>query len=357
MALTALSRWLFLFFACSLSLFTHAQEAFIANLASKSLLLDVTADQRLVAVGERGHILISDDGATFTQKAVPTQATLTAVFKRGNRIWAAGHDTTIVYSDDNGETWTIQLSNPDLERPFLDIMFWDDVTGLAVGAYGLFYRTTDGGENWVREVHTELLDPMDEEYLLDLKEEDEQYYLQELNSILPHVNRLSVIGTTTYLAGESGLIASSADRGVSWQRQTTNYTGSFLDIKLIAPDTLIAVGLRGSIFIQTSATADGASDDISWESIENCNTATLNSILPIAKSRNYVLGNNGSIVKLAPPFTSHPYDPFANHDDCKPNTTIKQFKLDSKAAILNAVLFKGKAIAVTTLGIATLNLE
>ena len=44
--------------------------------ASTSLLLDVTrAGERLVAVGERGHIVISDDrGKTWTQAEVATRA-------------------------------------------------------------------------------------------------------------------------------------------------------------------------------------------------------------------------------------------------------------------------------------------
>src|ERR1044071_614770 len=55
----------------------------IEPLASSSLLLDLSmAGSRMVAVGERGHVLLSDDqGATWRQaKSVPTRAMLTAVF-------------------------------------------------------------------------------------------------------------------------------------------------------------------------------------------------------------------------------------------------------------------------------------
>src|SRR5688572_32351199 len=53
-----------------------------ARLAARSLLLDIThAGERLVAVGERGHVLQSDDaGATWKQaERVPTSAMLTGV--------------------------------------------------------------------------------------------------------------------------------------------------------------------------------------------------------------------------------------------------------------------------------------
>src|SRR5687768_9473515 len=55
----------------------------IEPLAEGSLLLDLAfAGQRLVAVGERGHVMLSDDhGATWRQaKSVPTRVLLTAVF-------------------------------------------------------------------------------------------------------------------------------------------------------------------------------------------------------------------------------------------------------------------------------------
>ena len=53
-----------------------------APLATRSLLLDgVSVDGLMVAVGERGHILISENqGQSWRQANVPTRATLTGVF-------------------------------------------------------------------------------------------------------------------------------------------------------------------------------------------------------------------------------------------------------------------------------------
>ncbi|HDH16009.1 MAG TPA: hypothetical protein ENG90_05985, partial [Gammaproteobacteria bacterium] len=49
-----------------------------ARLASRTLLLDITlAGTRIVAVGERGIVLTSDDsGKTWQQKLVPTRSQL-----------------------------------------------------------------------------------------------------------------------------------------------------------------------------------------------------------------------------------------------------------------------------------------
>ena len=57
------------------------QTAEVMPLAEHSLLLDLArSGERLVAVGERGHVLMSSDGKTWTQSAnVPVRSALTAV--------------------------------------------------------------------------------------------------------------------------------------------------------------------------------------------------------------------------------------------------------------------------------------
>ncbi|MDX2370322.1 MAG: hypothetical protein QNK36_18255, partial [Colwellia sp.] len=72
-----------------------------APLASQSLLLDITSigQNKLVAVGERGHIIISTDGVNWQQANVPVQTTLTNVFFYNEQLgWAVGHDSTILHS-------------------------------------------------------------------------------------------------------------------------------------------------------------------------------------------------------------------------------------------------------------------
>ena len=140
---------------------THAQldpndsankPAEIEPLAAGSLLLDLAvAGNRLVAVGERGHVLLSDDqGATWRQaKSVPTRVMLTAVFFVDAQYgWAVGHDETILNTVDGGETWTRSHFAPEAQQPLLDLWFANRVSGIAVGAYGAYFTTNDGGRNW-----------------------------------------------------------------------------------------------------------------------------------------------------------------------------------------------------------------
>ena len=79
-------RILVIFLSCIVGVYANANNettsSVLAPLASKSLLLDIVniKQKKLVAVGERGHVLISADGNNWQQVVVPTQATLTSVF-------------------------------------------------------------------------------------------------------------------------------------------------------------------------------------------------------------------------------------------------------------------------------------
>jgi photosystem II stability/assembly factor-like uncharacterized protein len=123
----------------------------ILPLAEKSLLLDgqVIGD-RIIVVGERGHILLSEDhGVSWQQQETPTRANLTSVFFIDPASgWAAGHDSVILQSRDGGRHWQEVYADPEDERPILDLWFRDMNHGYAVGAYGLFLATEDGGKSW-----------------------------------------------------------------------------------------------------------------------------------------------------------------------------------------------------------------
>ena len=69
-----------------------------------------SAGDRLVAVGSRGHVLVSADGGSqWKQVPVPVRGLLTEVrFVGAQTGWAVGHDATILKTIDGGESWTLQ---------------------------------------------------------------------------------------------------------------------------------------------------------------------------------------------------------------------------------------------------------
>lgn len=316
-----------LLFLSFLPFLVSADSAYQAPLASQSLLLDIAKQSsQIYAVGERGHILHSTDGESWQQQQVPTLATLTAVDLVGEHAWAVGHDAAILHKAP-GQEWQVQMQQPALEKPFLDVLFLDEKHGIAIGAYGLFYRTTDGGKRWQAESHPELLHSDDQAYLEEIRLEDEEFYQEELASILPHLNRVTQAGDRLYMAGESGLLAYSEDQGHKWQRMEIDYEGSFFDIRQIG-SRLLAAGLRGNLFEYDQQAEH-------WQAISTQDTSTLNSIIQTANEQIWVLGNNGKIVKL-------------NGDQAK----VEQ-QPDSKA-LLNAVSVGDTLIAVGSAGISQL---
>tara|TARA_R100001443_G_scaffold117441_1_gene142736 strand:- start:24569 stop:25618 length:1050 start_codon:yes stop_codon:yes gene_type:complete len=314
----------------------EAKAAYIMPLTAESLLTDVqkVSDNFYVAVGERGHILLSNDATHWRQSPVPTQSMLTAVFFVDEQHgWAVGHDALILATSDGGASWQLQQFLPEDDKPLLDVYFRDTQHGMAVGAYGLFYVTTDGGSTWEQELFVELAAEEDKEYLLDLQQTDPDIYRQELSSILPHFNRLFIDGNTLYMVGEAGFIAKSLDFGSSWQRLEEFYNGSLFDLHRTPEMGLLAVGLRGHVF----RSEDNGQN---WQQIEISESATLNSVFSDAMGNIYLTGNAGTLLQST--------------DD---GVSFTERSQEDGKAILNGVALDNRMLLVTEVGIKVLNLD
>ena len=210
--------------------------------AAKGLMLDVVhAGNRLIAVGDRGHILYSNDqGATWTQAKVPTRQLLTSVFFVDEQHgWAVGHDAQILASADGGVTWTKQFEDLKREAPLLDVWFKDTSSGFAVGAYGALLTTIDGGKTW--------------EDVSDRLDNEDQYHLNGI---------AAVKDSGLFIVGEQGSMFRSADWGETWEHVEGPYEGSLFGVIGTAqPATLLAYGLRGNLFRSTDFGS-------TWEPVE-----------------------------------------------------------------------------------------
>ncbi|NBB64850.1 glycosyl hydrolase, partial [Pseudomonas sp. ODNR1LW] len=145
-------------------------------LAVRSPLIDIArAGERLVTVGQRGHILYSDDaGQHWLQAGVPLSSDLTAVFfPTASQGWAVGNDGVVLHTSDAGATWSKQLDGRQIgellvrhysalasaepgnvqwpllvaegqrlveqgaDKPLLDVWFANDKVGYVVGVFNL----------------------------------------------------------------------------------------------------------------------------------------------------------------------------------------------------------------------------
>jgi photosystem II stability/assembly factor-like uncharacterized protein len=170
--------------------------------------------------------------------------------------WAIGHSGVILRTDDGGQSWTRQLDgmeaarlavaayaadSPDpatkaqaaaarqlqqdgADKPFFDILFLDARTGFAIGAYGLIFRTEDGGAHW-----TPWMAHLDNPQGL-------------------HLYGMAKTASSLFIAGEQGLLLQSTDGGKRFKSVRTPYKGSWFGIVSLAGGDLYLYGLRGKLY-------------------------------------------------------------------------------------------------------------
>lgn len=286
-------------------------------------LLDIArAGERLVAVGERGVIVLSDDhGQTWRQAEVPVSTTLTAVnFPQPDVGWAVGHAGAILHTADAGESWSLQFDGRDANRqylawaesrvvaleevvaanedpeqqealeyalddamfavddatdaietgpadPFLDVLFIDANTGFAVGAYGMLYRTDNAGTDW--------------RIAIDGVANPDRFHYYAM---------ATGVDGRLYLSGEAGLLYYSANKGQSWVRIEDLYDGSLFG-SVDVEGAVFAFGLRGHVFLSP----DGG---VSWRELDNDERTSLYGGVALTDGRALMVGSGGLVLAI-----------------------------------------------------------
>ncbi|WP_425317790.1 WD40/YVTN/BNR-like repeat-containing protein [Pseudomonas nitroreducens] len=270
-----------------------------SNAPSRVPLLAVTrAGNRLVSVGQRGHILYSDDGGTHWRQAeVPVSSDLTAVyFPTPNEGWAVGHDGVVLHSADGGIHWERQLDGrqigqlmldyyaahpqPDnatwleqarrfkeegADKPFLDLWFRDANEGFVVGAFNLILHTRDGGRTW------------------------EPWNHRIDNPQALHLTAIAASGDDLFIVGEQGLLLRLSHRQEGQQERfvalPSPYAGSFFGV-VARPGLVFAYGLRG----HAVRSVDGGE---SWSAVDTGLPVSLTAASFDASGRLYLFSQAG----------------------------------------------------------------
>ena len=288
-----------------------AAEKAPVELLLNSIYLDITrTGNRFVTVGERGLILVSNDmGHSWQQAEVPVSTTLTAVFfPSSQKGWAVGHDGVILHTANGGYTWIKQLDGNQINllareplkravdlqkaelrvspqsinseisatfdnleylltdwiraveegpsRPWMGVWFADESVGIAIGTFGLIFKTTDGGRSWYP--------------LIDRVENPEGY----------HYYGITHADGSLYLTGEGGMLFRSEDIGETWIRLPSPAQASWFGI-ISCHKGLIAFGLQGSAFRSMDR-------GLSWRPLDTIRSCSL--------SGGTVLGNGGVLL-------------------------------------------------------------
>lgn len=225
------------------------------------------AGRRLLASGERGLIILSDDsGKTWVQARVPVSVSLTSLCFRNEREgWAAGNLGVVLRTTDGGMSWSrvldgrsaaaltrqaaqaaLETGKPDpdhaqaalrlaldnalrlvdegADKPLLDLALARDGTLYALGAYGLAFASSDGGGRW-----------------------------QARMDGLPNPDGLTLNGLVerhqeTFVYGEQGLLLHMAAPGQPFKPQSLPSPTSVFGAVALRGGPLLLLGLRGKVF-------------------------------------------------------------------------------------------------------------
>ncbi len=235
--------------------------------AVQPVIIDTTkAGNRLVAVGERGILLVSDDnGKKWRQIIVPVSVTLTAVhFVNPDLGWVVGHSGIVLATRDAGENWSVQLNGFEAaeiefkaaqaalsnnknsedarfrlknaerclaegaDKPFLALHFMDENQGIVVGAFGFAFKTNDGGETW-ESAMGEIDNPM-----------------------AAHLYAVDYHQYQWIIAGEMGFLARSSDERKIFERIESPYDGTYFTARFNGSGSIYVGGLEGNAFVSTN---------------------------------------------------------------------------------------------------------
>jgi photosystem II stability/assembly factor-like uncharacterized protein len=226
------------------------------------------AGSRLVAVGEQGRIMLSDDnGLSWRQVATPTSVTLTQVrFATSQEGWAVGQMGIVLRTKDGGLTWQKQFddiaagkimlraaqtavaaaSNATTQAnlqaaqimaqggpnvPFLTVLPLSAQNVLIAGAFGIAFSSSDGGGTW-QSISTDIPN-QNGLHIYDLVEDQN-----------------SLIGV-----GEQGfLLLGSVNK--PFTNPAPPSPGSFFGALVASDQSVIIYGLQGTIFRSTNMGKD-----------------------------------------------------------------------------------------------------
>lgn len=114
-------------------------------------------------IGQGGPCLLhTSDGGNTWIPVTDFGGAYVSVDVEGTNIWANNITGIFYRSTDNGATWTLGFL-PNAPFQILDMDFYDENIGYAVGWGGKAYRSDDGGANW-----QVLPTPNEDDYLTDI---------------------------------------------------------------------------------------------------------------------------------------------------------------------------------------------
>jgi photosystem II stability/assembly factor-like uncharacterized protein len=242
-----------------------ASKAVVEVRSDRIVLLDIARiDHRLIAVGERGFTLISDDeGKSWKGVQTPVSRTLTGMAFRDDKVGiAVGHGGSLIRTEDGGRHWVQVPMEEAGTDSLLGVTHLGGDHFAAYGAFGLYFDSQDAGRTWTRVM---------------VGAEDFDRHISQV---------VTLASGALLLVAESGTLARSDDGGATWTTLVSPYQGSYFGAVAVPDGSVVVFGMRGNIYRSTDQGA-------TWEKVELHTTTSLMSGRVLGDGRILLVGNSG----------------------------------------------------------------
>ena len=234
--------------------------------SDRIVLLDIASvGKRLIAVGERGFTLVSDDaGTSWKGVQTPVTRTLTGIAFKDDKVGVAvGHGGAMIRTEDGGTSWAQVTLDEAGSDSLLGVTWLGGDHFAAYGAFGLYFDSQDAGRTWAR-------------VMVGAEDFDR------------HISQVVAIGNggPLLLVAESGTLARSDDGGATWTPLVSPYQGSYFGAIALPDGAALAFGMRGNIY-------RSADQGTTWQKIELGTTTSIMSGHVLADGRVLLVGNTG----------------------------------------------------------------
>jgi photosystem II stability/assembly factor-like uncharacterized protein len=276
----------------------------VNNLTRAYFVTGAAAGSRVLAGGEQGLIIYSDDaGQSWHQAQVPVSGTITDIAFATPQIgWATGALGVILKTTDGGKSWVKQLdglgeialmntatqayvaaqppgsaaadhathraqilSGQGPDKPFLSLLPVNENEVFAFGTYRFAEHTTDGGKSWT-DWSANIGDPKSE-----------------------NIYGAAAIGGAYYLVSENGNIFRSTDGGKTFPLLTqVNQANpaTLFGIMDTGAGGILAYGVAGEVYLSLD-------QGTSWTASQFPGTSNVNAVISMVGGKLLVAGDSG----------------------------------------------------------------